>query len=74
VKSSIEATVHAGRATLARKTCTTCYGGDVTTNTQAGSICAPPRGESGSTEVLEHLRHEQEPRREQGGDAKTNDN
>jgi len=29
---------------------------------------------SGTTKVLEHLRDEQEPGRQQGGDAKTNDN
>jgi hypothetical protein len=40
----------------------------------ADSRHLPARGESAATEVLEHLRHEQEPRREQGGDAKTNDN
>ena len=57
-----------------RRTGSTAYGCDLTMKIGADSRHLPARGESAATEVLEHLRHEQEPRREQGGDAKTNDN
>ena len=60
--------------TRTREAGITDYSCDVTTRAEADSRHAPSCGESRTPEVVDHLHHEQEPRCEQGGDAKTNDN
>ena len=60
--------------TRTREAGITDYSCDVTTRAEADSRHAPSCGESRAPEVVDHLHHEQEPRRKQGGDAKTNYN
>jgi len=60
--------------TRTREAGITDYSCDVTTRAEADSRHAPSCGGSGTPEVVDNLHDDQEPRCEQGGDAKTDDN